>query len=984
MKKNFIASILLLACAFASCKKAGQDAVIRLGTNASLQERLAATELRRYLYLRTEVLVPVQAKNSTEDLTKTILLVAAKGQALLDSVSDEKLKARVSGLGDDEYLITTVSSPRRRTVLIAGGSALGALYGAYRYIEDGLGVRFYLHGDIVPDKKMPFQVPAVEAQGKPLFPIRGIQPFHDFPEGPDWWNADEYKAVLAQLPKMGMNFIGLHTYPEGNPNAEPTVWIGMSGEVGEKGKVSAGYPSSWQNTQRGNWGYEAKQTSDFHCGAADLFDEDSFGAEVMKGMMPEPKTPEESNTLFERTGRMLGDVFALAAPLGIKTCVGTETPLTIPAWVQNRLRSQGLNPTDPKVVRDLYKGIFERLARTSPPTYYWFWTNEGWTWSDAGRDQVRAVVQDLGLAIQGAQELHNPFKLATCGWVLGPPSDRSLFDRTLPKDMTVSCINREVGKAPVDVNFSRISGRSKWVIPWLEDDPSLSSPQLWAGRMRRDAADALAYGCDGLLGIHWRTRILSANVKALARAAWEQKSWNPEPANRAEIIGPVNGVYASFPDKAIAGTDEAPLYRDVRDKVFGYHLAVPNGRYNVTLKFCEGEMDKPGARVFDVSIEGKKVLERLDIFEAAGRYSKIDFNFLNMQVRDGRLDIDFADRIGYPCIAGLVVQGPGYSKKINCGGPAIPGYEADWPETPRFAPVKDFYEDWARNQFGEEASSDIAAIFSKIDGRLPVPATWVGGPGGLNTSARPWDEVSKDYAFVDELAALRPRVQGPGNAERFDYWLNNFRYMKEIARLDGLAAEYNKALEETKKLDSDSSKKQKALESLLPLRVKIVATVKAVFEYLLPTVSNTGELGTVANWEQHILPPLLEKTGQELETLLGRKLPAEAQLDRVYAGPTRVFVPTTRTSLRSGEPLELKIMVLSSQKPDEVALYWRPMGSGIFQKTAPSHAARGVYRVQLPPLAEDIEYYVEARVAGKGFVFPATAPDLNQTVVLMK
>jgi hypothetical protein len=220
--------------------------------------------------------------------------------------------------------------------------------------------------------------------------------------------------------------------------------------------------------------------------------------------------------------------------------------------------------------------------------------------------------------------------------------------------------------------------------------------------------------------------------------------------------------------------------------------------------------------------------------------------------------------------------------------------------------------------------------------------------------------------------------------ERFDYWLDNFRYMREIARLDGLAAEFDKALEETKKLADEPSKKQKALATLLPLRLRIVATVKAVFEYLLPTVSNTGELGTVANWEQHILPPLLEKTGQELETLLGQKLPAEAQLDRVYAGPTRVFVPTTRTSLRSGEPLNLKVIVLSPQKPDEVALYWRKMGQGPFEKRAPTHAARGVYRVQLPPLTEDIEYYVEARVARKGFVFPATAPDLNQTVVLMR
>ena len=76
----------------------------------------------------------------------------------------------------------------------------------------------------------------------------------------------------------------------------------------------------------------------------------------------------------------------------------------------------------------------------------------------------------------------------------------------------------------------------------MEDDSAMVLPQLWAGRMRRDAADALAYGCTGLLGIHWRTKILAPNVSALAQAAWSQDGWNPdagkpaaEPASAGEL-----------------------------------------------------------------------------------------------------------------------------------------------------------------------------------------------------------------------------------------------------------------------------------------------------------------------------------------------------------------------------------------------------------------------------------------------------------------
>ena len=70
--------------------------------------------------------------------------------------------------------------------------------------------------------------------------------------------------------------------------------------------------------------------------------------------------------------------------------------------------------------------------------------------------------------------------------------------------------------------------------------------------MRRDAADALRYGCDGLLGIHWRTRILSANVLALAQAAWDQ-SWNTLPRRVADDIGPVTGQYRRLRGQADRG-----------------------------------------------------------------------------------------------------------------------------------------------------------------------------------------------------------------------------------------------------------------------------------------------------------------------------------------------------------------------------------------------------------------------------------------------
>ena len=49
-----------------------------------------------------------------------------------------------------------------------------------------------------------------------------------------------------------------------------------------------------------------------------------------------------------------------------------------------------------------------------------------------------------------------------------------------------------------------------------------------------------------------------------------------------------------------------------------------------------------------------------------------------------------------------------------------------------------------------------------------------------------------------------------------------------------------------------------------------------------------------------------------------------------------------------------------------------------------SNIARGVFQVTLPSIQDDFEYYIQAESsAGKPLVFPATAPQINQTIVVM-
>jgi hypothetical protein len=997
----------LLLVAFGGMPAPAAPTVILSPANASYMERLAAREVRRYVYLRTSVLLPITS-NPGAAAKADMILVARKDRPLVqqalgaNNISTESL---ASLSAQDYWLKTFPSAPapvpnrpapriRRGLLLLAGGDDVGTLYAAYRFAEL-LGVRFYLHGDVIPDDQVSWTLPVLDEHAAPLFALRGIQPFHDFPEGPDWWNRDEYLAVIGQLPRLRMNFIGLHTYPENAPNAEPTVWIGLTKDTAPDGRVRSSYPASYMNTMRGNWGYASERTSDYIFGSAQLFDREDFGPQVMFGAMPSPATPDLCNQVFDRTANMLRDAFAFAHQLGVKTCVGTETPLVLPRPVQARLQELNKNPGDPAVLQELYEGIFRRAAQAYPLDYYWFWTPEGWTWSGVKAEQIRATTNDLAMAIAAHRKLRPGFGLATCGWVLGPPQEPALFDQALPKDVAVSCINRQVGYTPVEPGFAQVQGRSKWAIPWMEDDPALSAPQLWVGRMRRDAFDALRYGCDGLMGIHWRTRVLGPNVSALAQAAWKQAPWADSyrtvaPAGgpaTPRVPGPAGGQCAAFPNDVITGTTDAPLYQTVRYNLAGYHLPATNGPATVTLKFCEPHYDAPGMRVFDVKLQGRTVLTNLDILGRVGKNRALDYSFTNILVTDGWLDIEFVPRIEFPSIAAILVEGPGFITRINCGGPAYAGYAADSPPAPPpkevFPLTQDFYQDWALHQFGPEAGLAAAKIFQQVDCAMPKPATWVKGPGGIQPDKRPWDQV-KDYGFVDGFAALGPLVKGAGNRERFDYWLSTFLYLRAMGELNCAWGDYNSVIEKVKQEKTPATQAALARQLALPARQKQVRLLAKVFEHLLATVSTTGELGTVANWNQHNLPDLLTAPGAELARLLGEPLPPDAQPDQLYRGPTRIIVPNLRSTLAAGESQQLRVLILSQPPPRHAVLRWRKLGERRFTTVPLTHVVRGVYTVNLPsPGKDDFEYYLQVDSdQGAPAYFPATAPKLNQTVVV--
>jgi hypothetical protein len=941
--------------------------------NPSPVQKLAAKELQRYIYLRTGKMPEVSVRPSSQ---RIVLITSPKS------------------FRSQEYQIRTTHASGRTTWQIVGGDDTGVLYGAYRFAEK-LGVRFYLQGDVIPDKRLA-KLPVVNETGKPVFSIRGINPFHDFPEGPDWWNTDDYITYISQLAKMRMNFIGLHCHPEGL--AEPSVWIGTKADLEPSGQVRFSYPTRWANTAiDSSWGYSAMPTSEYSSGASLLFSDDKYVPETMTGMLPYPPTPERSNKVFNDTGNMFHKAFSYARALGVKTCVGTEMPLTIPALVRERLKQQGKDPADPKVVQEVYEGMFSRIAKVYPVDYYWLWTSESWTWGGNTEEDIKATTRDIQCAQAALDSLGNPFTLATCGWVLGPVQDRTALDKVLRPESPMSCINRNVGHDPVEPGFADIKGRPKWAIPWMENDPDLTAPQPWVGRMRYDAADARWLGCTGLLGIHWRTKIMSQNVAALAAAGWDQ-SWAPADflAEKTELErkdGPLSGKTVTYPNP-IENTDEDPIYQSVRYDVKGYRLAIPSGKYTVTLKFNEPAYAVVGKRVFSVNLQGKQVIEHLDIFARVGQNKALDFTFPDIVVDDSSLKIDFEYEFEYPCIAGIVIQGldnsgKPYVRKINCGGERYGDYEPDVSAMDnkadqRTMPTEDFYYDFARANFGSEVAVPAGKIMASIDNRkLPDPVHWVSGPGGLRSDREPWETVRLRYSFVDDLEALRSRIGQPGDFARFDYWLNSYRYMRGLAHLACVRGELDAKIEAIT-AEKDPDKQRRLLDGAVDLRIGLSRLWEQTITLQLQAVDTPGEIGTIDNLERQSRKTLqfLTKHDEFLGKTLGSPLPKEIELSKSYDGPARIILPTVCTQARAGESLRLKIIIMDNDRPSDAALYWRPLGIGQYRKVDLQNLGRATYEAKLPPASGSFEYYVTAKTPSGKLVWPATAPEISQTVVV--
>lgn len=141
-----------------------------------------------------------------------------------------------------------------------------------------------------------------------------------------------------------------------------------------------------------------------------------------------------------------------------------------------------------------------------------------------------------------------------------------------------------------------------------------------------------------------------------AGQVWQSDSYFLGGNALVRTTNPAQGGNSIAPDMA--------LYASERWGHFSYAVPVAEGRYRVTMKFCEGHYGKRntgkgglGSRVFDVYCNGVALLRGLDIIkEAGGEGRPIDRSFSAIRPNaQGKILLTFVPVAGMACVNGIEV-----------------------------------------------------------------------------------------------------------------------------------------------------------------------------------------------------------------------------------------------------------------------------------------------------------------------------------------
>jgi len=181
---------------------------VQIGPKANDLQRYAADELAGYLgkLFRIEARPAVQRPESAD----VLLLVGAPGTN--PAVAKALGKEAWPKVSDQGIVLKKTSLDGKPALIVGGGSDAATLWAVYELVERW-GVRYLLHGDVLPQTPATFRLPDADVVLEPNLRVRQWRTVNDFACGPESWGLAEHRRVIDQLAKLRFNRIFVNVYP---------------------------------------------------------------------------------------------------------------------------------------------------------------------------------------------------------------------------------------------------------------------------------------------------------------------------------------------------------------------------------------------------------------------------------------------------------------------------------------------------------------------------------------------------------------------------------------------------------------------------------------------------------------------------------------------------------------------------------------------------------------------------------------------------
>jgi hypothetical protein len=160
-------------------------------------------------------------------------------------------------------------------------------------------------------------------------------------------------------------------------------------------------------------------------------------------------------------------------------------------------------------------------------------------------------------------------------------------------------------------------------------------------------------------------KVRPVRIRAGWTASWQDSTGRQWQAD-SYFIGGNALVRTTNPARAADSiSPDMAVYSSERWGHFSYAIPVAEGRYRVTLRFCEGHYGRRntgvgglGSRVFDVYSNGVALLQDFDIFkEAGGEGRPLDRTFSGVRpTAQGKIVLTFVPKKGMACVNGIEVE----------------------------------------------------------------------------------------------------------------------------------------------------------------------------------------------------------------------------------------------------------------------------------------------------------------------------------------